>query len=240
MIILVGVGHVFDIKSQIRGMILEETPAVVAVELDKLRYATLRQGARGGKAPLVYKLLSKFQDRIAGEFGTEAGSEMLAAVDAAIEINAKYALVDMDIMKTRDEINKNITFGEKIKISFAGVSTLFIRKKRVEKELKKFHEKEEQYMDEFGKAFPSIKIALIDKRNEYMANAIRSLDQKFGSVMAFVGDGHIAGMTQLLADMNPQAIRLSEVRNWKPAENVGDDGQADPTSSVSYSFDIQV
>ncbi len=238
MIILVGVGHVFDIKSQIRGMILEETPAVVAVELDKMRYGMLRQGARGGKSPLLYKLLSKFQDRIACEFGTEAGSEMLAAVDAALEINAKYALVDMDIMKTRDEIKKNITFGEQVKISIAGVSTLFIRKKRVEKELKKFHEKEEEYMNEFGKAFPSIKVALIDKRNQYMANAVRSLDQKFGHVMAFVGDGHITGMVQLLQDTQPRVIRLSEVRDWKPTYPVNDDGQDNNSASVSFSYDV--
>ena len=238
MIILVGVGHVFDIKSQIRGMILEEAPAVVAVELDKMRYAMLRQGSRGdGKAPLLYKLLAKFQDRIAGEFGTEAGSEMLAAVDASMEINAKYALVDMDIMKTRDEIKKNITFSEQVKISIAGISTLFIRKKRVEKELKKFHEKEEQYMDEFGKAFPSIKVALIDKRNQYMANAIRSLDLKYGSVMAFVGDGHVAGMTQLLADVQPRVIRLSEVRSWKP-KDPGNDDPGNESASVSFSYDV--
>ncbi len=246
MIILVGVGHVFDIKDQIRGMIIEESPVVVAVELDKMRYAALRQGERSGKAPLLYKLLAKFQDRIAGEFGTEAGSEMLAAVDTAMEIQAKVALVDMDIMKIRDGMKKRIKLGERVKLGFAAISTLFIRKKRVEKELAKFHEREEEYMEEFGRSFPDLKVALIDNRNEYMANAIRNLDAQHGHVMAFVGDGHIPGMTRLLADTNPKIIRLAEVREWKSSANAGDGGggqgdtRGDGTASVSYSFDVEV
>ena len=241
MIILVGVGHVFDIKDQIRGMIIEESPVVVAVELDHMRYAALRQGERGGKAPLVYKLLAKFQERIAGEFGTEAGSEMLAAVDTAMEIQAKVALVDMDMMKIRDEVKKRIKMGERVKLGFAAVSTLFIRKKRVEKEIARYHEKEEEYMEEFGKSFPNLKVALIDNRNDYMANAIRNLDTKHGHVMAFVGDGHINGMARLLADTQPRVIRLAEVREWKPSMNAGsgDEGQEDGSVSVSYSFNVQ-
>ncbi|MCK4758349.1 MAG: TraB/GumN family protein [Thermoplasmata archaeon] len=233
MITLVGVGHVFDIKEQVRGMILEGAPSVVAVELDRERYAALNQGgAKNDKAPLFYKLAAKFQERIASEYGTKAGDEMLSAINSAREINARVALIDMDIARTMYEMRTSITYEEKVKLVVAVISSLFIRKKRVEKELAKFEEHDAEYLDELGKVLPNVKRVLIDKRNEYMANAIRALDTQHGSVMAFVGDGHIPGLTKLLSEAEPKIIRLSEVRKWEPAGE--EKGNASSDFSITY------
>jgi pheromone shutdown protein TraB len=230
MIILVGVGHVFDISKQVHGIILENAPVAVALELDRNRLLVIQARDRGEELPPQRGMLAKFQERIAKEFGVQAGDEMLAGYKAAKEINAKLFLVDMDINRVIMRINEQLTFKEKMKM-FAGLfATPFIRKKTVEKELKRYEEAGEDYMEEIGKAMPTIKRVLIDERNEYMAKNIRKIEEEFGTVLAVIGDGHVPGISKILADRTPRAIRLKDVKEWKPAPK--------DNTSVSFTFNV--
>lgn len=240
MLTLVGVGHVFDIKDQIRSIILTKRPDIVAIELDHARFAALHEKKGTGNMPIIYRLAAHFQRRIAGEYGVEAGDEMLAAVNAAKESGAGISLIDMDMARVFAELRKNITFEEQVKLAVAAFASLFVRKKTVERELARYQEHEAEFMEEMGKELPNLKLVLIDKRNEFMAQNLRAISDRYGNVLAVVGDGHVPGMAGLLEDMNPELIRLAEVRNWEPPENQSDDGPKTESSSVSYSFDVQV
>lgn len=140
MIILVGVGHVFDIAEQVRQIINEKAPVAVALELDRNRLSVLLARDRGEELPKQRGMLAKFQERIARDFGVEAGDEMLAGYKAAESLNAKLFLIDMDINKVIMRINSQLTFKERVKMIGAIFATPFIRKKTVEREMERYAE----------------------------------------------------------------------------------------------------
>ena len=179
MITLVGVGHVFDISRQVREIILEHAPVAVALELDRNRLAVLLARDRGEELPKQRGILARFQERIARDFGVQAGDEMLAGYKAAAEINAKLFLIDMDINRVMMRINSQLTLKERVKMFAAIFATPFIRKKTVEKEMERYAEQGEEYLEEVGKTLPTVKRVLLDERNEHMAAALRKLEEQF-------------------------------------------------------------
>jgi pheromone shutdown protein TraB len=239
LITLLGVGHVFDIKHNVEELIVTRQPSLVCVELDKARYyALLSREPRGQNAPLIYTLLAKFQENIADKYEVKVGEEMLAAVDSAKKIGASLAFIDMQADQAFQNIWNKMTFQEKIKLLVGAVGGLFVRKKRVEKELKSFEQNSEQYMKAFGEQFPTVKKELVDNRDVYMARQIRELNKRFTSIVAVIGDGHILGITRELEDLNPEVIRLRELRSMKvkPKRGKKPVEQKTRTSEVSYSY----
>ncbi|MBA3046269.1 MAG: TraB domain-containing protein [Candidatus Thermoplasmatota archaeon] len=230
MITLVGVGHVFDISEQVRQIVLETAPVAVALELDRNRLSVLLARDRGEELPKQKGMLAKFQERMANEFGVQAGDEMIAGYKAAKELNAKLFLIDMNINTVMMRIKTQLTWREKLKMIGALFATPFIRKKTVEREMEKYAEEGENYLNEIGKSMPTIKKVLLDDRNVHMANNIRKLEENHSSVLAIVGDGHVPGISRLLADRIPTQIRLKEVRNWTPKTSDG--------TSVSFTFNV--
>jgi pheromone shutdown protein TraB len=230
MIIIVGVGHVFDISAQVRQIILENAPVAVGLELDRNRLATLLARDRGEELPRQRGMLARFQERMARDFGVEAGDEMLAGYKAAAEINAKLFVIDLDINNVIMRINSQLTLRERVKMFGALFATPFIRKKTVEKELARFEEEGENYLEEIGKSMPTIKKVLLDERNEHMAKYLVKLEEKFGTVLGLVGDGHVSGMAKLIPHTNHREIRLKEVRAWKAS--------AGDAATMSYTFNI--
>ena len=88
----------------------------------------------------------------------------------------------------------------------------------------------------FGKEFPTVKDELIDKRDQHMANAIREINKYHTDIVAVIGDGHIMGVSKELGDLNPEIIRLREVRNMKvPATKTKPDSTSEVTFSYYYS-----
>jgi pheromone shutdown protein TraB len=231
MIILVGVGHVFDIGKQVRGIIHEQVPAAVGLELDRNRLLGLQARARGEAKATGFA--ARLQERIASQFGVQAGDEMLAAVKAAAEINASILLIDRDMNQVIAELRRRMTFREKVKMVLALFATPFVRKKTVEREIRKFEEFGDEYLEQLGEDFPTIKVVLLEERNLHMAKALREIETQFSSVLAVIGDGHVSGIAELLKDRGPKVIRLAEVREWKPTDR-GD------LSNASFSVNVQV
>jgi len=215
MITLIGVGHVFNIRPNIERLISDRMPAVVCVELDKFRYQALvnKQSTEGG--PIIYKLLSQFQKKMANKYGADVGEEMLGAVSIAEKIGAKLAFIDVDATFVFDRFWSSMSFSEKIKLIVGAFGGIFVRKKQVERELERFRNNSDQYMEMFSQEFPTIKEELIDKRDKHMANAIRTINKEHDKIVAVIGDGHISGVSKALADLDLEIIRLNEVRNMK-------------------------
>jgi pheromone shutdown protein TraB len=232
MITLIGVGHVLDISKNLETEIIRRNPQVVCVELDPTRYQALYAKERGRDLPFIYMMLARFQERIAKKYGTEVGNEMVCAIETAKTLNAKLAFIDMDASKIVSDFWNTMTFSEKVKLIFALFTSVFVRKKRIEKELKRFEENDERYMESFGKEFPTAKTVLIDDRNAYMAKSIIKLHENYEDIVAVVGDGHVEGIRRLLQTPDVEIVRLSQLRT-PPQQNV--DG-----ASVSYQVEYEL
>jgi len=226
-ITLVGVGHVFDLSSAIQRAIQDRRPAVVGVELDPARFEALQ--APPARAPTfsVYAILALVQRRIASEYGTQAGAEMVAAASAAKDVGARLAFLDLDSRSVLSRLMRAMSAREKVRFALSVLGGLFVGKATVEKELQRFEADEGAFIDDLARGFPSVKRVLIDERNAHMAQALRVLEADHGSVLAVVGEGHVEGLRTLLADRSPEVVRLRDLRATPPATG---------NASVSVSF----
>ena len=231
-VILVGVGHIFDIRDKVKSIIHSLHPQIVALELDPLRFYSLshREEGRPGDVPLLYQLLARFQSNLAKEYGSEVGSEMIAASDAAGEIGAKIALIDMDAVTMFAKLRKSMSFKEKAFMVVGTVMALFTRKSTVEKELAEYQKDEERFMKEVEKAYPSITRILINERNLFMVDRLKEISAQSNVTVAIIGDGHVAGMQKMISEFADIEIwRLDDLQNkWTGTGN----------AEMTLSFDI--
>ena len=235
MITLVGVGHVFKISAQVRRVIYEQRANAVCVELDPRRYRALIQEGQGAKQPVSYRLLSMFQKRLARQFGSEVGQEMISAVDTAREMGADTIFIDVDAGAMFNTLWKQMPLKEKLRLFFSGLLGLFTSKDKVERELEQFQENEDAYMSVFEENMPTLKRVLIDDRNQLMAARIERADDLYGNVVAIIGDGHVEGIRKLLEGREVHVTRLSELRSMDPLDDV----PKNETGEVSFSFTAQ-
>lgn len=229
MITLLGVGHVFDLSASIRSAIHARAPKVVALELDAARFTYLMNRTPRAHRPSVLGLIAEFQARIAQQYGVQVGDEMVAAAKAAQEIGCPVALIDQDSRVTLSRAWRSMSFAERVRLVVFALSSLFVRRKRVEAELDRFYEDERGYLEQFAKELPTVKRVLIDERDAQMANAIRGLHESRGEVVAVVGDGHIDGLGHLLQGLPLEIVRLKELQ--RPPS-------ASPAASATVSYRI--
>jgi pheromone shutdown protein TraB len=239
MITIIGTGHVFDLSQAILKIFDEKQPEIICIELDKQRFNALmlkktdpeKYKEAGRNLPFLYKLLARFQDGMAKEYGVTAGEEMITAVNYAQSHQLPLAFIDMNAQHLFSRMLRTMSFSEKIKVMLSGFGGLFVNKKRVEKELSKIENDFDKYIEEIGKKLPTVKRVLIDERNEYMVNQLSMANEQYGRVIAVVGDGHIPGLSKLLEkkEIDFETIRLSEIRNQ----------DASKTESSTASFSIE-
>lgn len=246
MITLVGVGHVFQLRQRIEALVQHRRPDLVCIELDEDRYRFIRQREQEGKYPsMTVALLARFQSRTAEMFGTTVGDEMIAAVDAAQALGVPHELIDMDGYSVLQRLRREMTFKERFWAFVAAIGAQFITKKRIERELKEYEENPEAYEEELERRFPTFKRVLIDDRNAHMAGRIAQSTTTHPSVLAFVGDGHVKGITQHLETwgLPHDVIRLSEIREEELDEEPTGEGSGEPPQegagpSVSFTYSV--
>ena len=229
MIVLIGTGHVFDLSSSLLKIFDEKNPDVICVELDKQRFQAIMMKRSNPKSyneakknlPFVYKLLARFQENMASEYGVNAGDEMLTAITYAQSHQLPVEFIDMNAQHLFIEMWRSMPFSEKLRLLLTGFGGIFVSKKRVETELKNFQNDFESYIEKIGKKFPTIKKILIDKRNVYMVNRLMELNEKYQRIMVCIGDGHVPGISKSLEEKNIEfnTIRLSELRNHKDTDS---------------------
>jgi pheromone shutdown protein TraB len=246
MIILVGVGHVFQLRASVQSVIGRVRPDLVCVELDRMRYDALVSHERGRGPSVVYTMLSAFQERLAESYGSSVGDEMLAAVDAAREVGANVALIDMDATHVFRRVWGELTLKERIWLFASAIGGVFITKRRVEKELERFQEHQDEYMEELAQRFPTLKRILIDERDDHMAEQLRRLCEQHKAIVAVLGDGHIQGISRRLQDrtVEHEVLRLSELRSdefmrrWQ-GDRLPPQGELPVGASVSFTFHVE-
>jgi len=209
LIILVGIGHVFDIRSAVMEVIRRAAPNTVAIELDGARYQALRHRERtsGRGLPFTYRLLAKVQENLAEQYGSEVGDEMLAAVDAALQVGARVELIDMDSAQVFRRMITNMTMKERVLMAMGIFLALFAGKGAVEKELEMYKTDEKKFMAEAQRAYPTMTRVLIDDRNEHMAKRLRDISASSSVTLAVVGDGHVSGIQRLVSEFAEVEVR---------------------------------
>jgi len=214
-IILVGTAHISkDSVEEVKQVIAEFKPDIVAVELCKRRYEAITKKDKWESTPVTQLLksnqaylmlaqtfLGSIQRKLGKEYGVEPGSEMVAAMDEAKKHNLDVALVDRDISITLKRAWKKMGIREKFRLSWEFLKAMlgFDEEELEELDLKELMNQDmiSTLMEEFGEIAPSVTTVLIHERDEYIAKKI--LDKsKEGRIVAVVGAGHLKGIQKHL------------------------------------------
>jgi len=207
-VILVGTAHVSrESAQQVRQVIQEEQPDTVCVELCQSRYQSIRQKERWQETDIVKiikekktflllsnLMLASFQKRIAKKLDIKPGQEMIAAVETAEEVGAEIHLADRDIRTTLSRTWRAMGLWSKIKLFFQLILSLGEVEEITEEDIEKMKRQDvlETLLAEVGKSLPVLKTILIDERDQYLAQKIRTAPGK--KIVAVVGAGHIPGI----------------------------------------------
>jgi pheromone shutdown protein TraB len=228
MITLIGTGHIFNLTRVLVNIFEEKQPDILCVELDRQRYNALilkRENPEAYKntkkdVPIIYKMLARFQEGMANEYGVTAGSEMLTTIDYANSHQLPIAFIDMNAQNIFTKMLKKMTIREKFRLIFSGFGGFIVSKKNVEEELKKIQKDFDSYIIKIGEKFPTIKKILIDERNTYMVQQLSRVNDSHKKIIAVVGDGHIPGLSGLLSkkEIMFETIRLNDLRKFENIE----------------------
>jgi pheromone shutdown-related protein TraB len=206
---LVGTAHLSKESVQdVRTTITQVRPEVVCVELCKSRHQAMTQAdhwskmdifkvIRQGKAVflLAQLILSSFYRRLGEKLGIEPGAEMLEGVRMAEETGSTLVLADRDIEITLKRVWGCLRFWSKLKLAMQLVMGICAPEEIDADTIESLKQRDqlEGVMAEFAQRFPEIKRRLIDERDTYLAQKIRSAPGR--TVAAVVGAGHVNGIT---------------------------------------------
>ncbi|AEF85766.1 TraB family protein [Treponema primitia ZAS-2] len=207
-IILIGTAHVSkDSIDEVAGVIREEKPDQVCVELDSGRYTAMTEKDsweklnvakvfREGKGFLLMAnlVLSGFQRRMGQELGVKPGDEMKAAIDTAEELGIPYIFCDREVQLTLRRAWAHCGFWSKSKLLASLVSSAFTTEKMSEAEIEGLKNRSELdgMMAELADYLPGVKETLIDERDQYLAAKIWAGGS--AKQVAVVGAGHLMGI----------------------------------------------
>jgi len=207
-IIIVGTAHVSEESARLVSEVIQtETPDTVCVELCQSRYQSIRQQKswqetdivkviKEGKAFLLLAnlMLASFQKRIAAKLDIKPGEEMLRAMQAAEDVGAQVHLADRDIRVTLSRTWRSLRLRDKLKLLVQLVMSLGEVDEISAEDVEKMKERDvlESLLDEVGQALPDVKRIIIDERDIYLAEKIKSAPGE--KIVAVVGAGHVPGI----------------------------------------------
>jgi pheromone shutdown-related protein TraB len=207
-ITLVGTAHVSkDSVELVKSVIAEVKPDTVCVELCESRASAIRQKERWQETDIIKVIkekkaflllsnlmLASFQKRIAEKLEVAPGEEMIQAMASAEEVGAAVHLADRDIRTTLSRTWRGMGLWGKVKLIFQLLLSLGEVDEISEADVEKMKQQDmlASILDEVGKSMPQVRSSLIDERDQYLAEKIRTAPGK--TIVAVVGAGHVPGM----------------------------------------------
>ncbi|MGA1598826.1 MAG: TraB/GumN family protein [bacterium] len=211
-IILVGTAHISQASvEEVRAVIEQERPDAVCVELCASRLESMRnpdawkkmdifQVIKEGKTFLLLAnlLMSSFQKRIGQQLGVQPGAEMMEGVRQAEALGATLVLADRDVRTTLQRTWRSLTFWTRIKLLGQLLGSLFSTEEISKEEIEAMKQGDAlaEAMDSMARQSPQVKQVIIDERDQYLSEKIRTAPGN--TVVAVVGAGHVAGILQEL------------------------------------------
>ncbi len=211
-IILVGTIHVSrESADLVRAVIEEERPDAVCVELDARRYEALSQQQKWESfdlkevirkkqlsTMLANVLLASYQKRLGDQLGVLPGTEMLEAINVAKKHDIPIFLCDRDVRVTMRRAWRSTPFFKKSMLVSSLILSVFDTKPVSEESLQDLKKQDvlSEMMQELGKEIPTLKTALIDERDHYLAE--KTLQAEGKTIVSVVGAGHVEGIKAIL------------------------------------------
>lgn len=237
-IYLIGTAHVSPESVELVKRAAEELkPNSICIELDDARYKNMKNPKKWEDTDLIkviktkrvgfllaQLILGSYQKKIAGNFNSQVGGEMLAGMDCAEKYGANLVLADRDLQVTFMRIWRKMGFWRKLKLiislifSFGGDEGEEIS----EEELKELMQKDllDSALSELKQEYPEIGEILINERDTYLAYKIK--EAPGNTVLAVLGAAHVPGiMKKIESDINiddissvPEKKKISKVISW--------------------------
>ncbi|MBB5174001.1 TraB/GumN family protein [Texcoconibacillus texcoconensis] len=228
--ILIGTAHVSKQSAeQVKEVIAEENPDTVCVELDEQRYQSIMNRdqwkemdifkvVKEKKATLLLMnlVISSFQKRMAKQFGIQPGQEMIQGIESADEIGADLVLADRNIQITFSRIWGRIGFWGKMKLLVELSASIFNKESISEEELEKMKSQDmlDSMLEEFTENAPKMKEPLIDERDQYLAEKIKTAPGQ--KIVAVLGAAHVPGIKKEIHEKQD----LQKLNEKPPKSNV--------------------
>jgi len=207
---LVGTAHVSKQSVEDTAATIEAVkPDAVCIELCDARYKSLIQREKWKKMDLfkvlkqgkalflfVQLVMTAFYRKLGKKLDVEPGAEMLEGAHKAEEVGAELILADRNIEITLKRVWGYLNFWNKFKL-FAELLAGLLFGEKIDEDLVenlKQQDQLESIMQMFSKSFPEIKKRLIDERDVYLAQKIRTAPGK--TVVAVVGAAHCPGIEE--------------------------------------------
>jgi pheromone shutdown-related protein TraB len=231
-VILVGTAHVSQESVEIVKLVIEqEHPDGVCVELDAKRFEAISHPNRWESLDLkeiirkqqlstlmVNLVLASFQKRLGDKLGVLPGTEMLEAIRMAEKHNVPVLLGDRDVRVTMRRAWRNTPFWRKSLLVSSLMLSIFDTTEVSEDEIRNLKKQDvlSEMMKELGKEVPTLKVALIDERDRYLAKKIVEAPGK--RTVAVVGAGHVAGICQTIEQQ--VSVDLEELNYIPPVSPI--------------------
>lgn len=227
-IILVGTAHISqDSVNLVKTVIEQEQPDCVCLELDDKRFQALTEKQKWQSLDLktiiknkqlstllVSLLMASYQKRLGAKMGVVPGAELLMAVNTAKALHIPISLCDRDIRITLRRAWKTTSFLKKNYLLASLLTSIFDKTEISEEKLKELKQKDvlTELIDELGDTLPDLKRVLIDERDMYLVEKIKTSPGK--RLVAVVGAGHVSGIMQIFAADNKE--KLAEIVTIPP------------------------
>jgi pheromone shutdown-related protein TraB len=228
---IIGTSHIArESVEEIKKFIEEQSPDIIALELDAARFQTLLSKKKAkadifsmmrlGVNGLLFLILGRWAQKTLGKMvGMQPGSEMLTAIKLARKRSLPLALIDQDISITLRRFSKTLTLKEKLRLLWDVVTGSILRKNELKEigitslDLTKVPDQEviNKMMGVVRQRYPTIYRVLVEERNVCMARNLANLiesnpDRK---ILAIVGAGHekeIIELVRLYQKDTPQYV----------------------------------
>jgi pheromone shutdown-related protein TraB len=231
-IILIGTAHVSQESVELVKLVIEQEQADgVCVELDEKRFEAISNPNRWESLDLreiirrqqlstlmVNLVLASFQKRLGDKLGVLPGTEMLEAIRMAEKHNIPVTLGDRDVRVTMRRAWRNTPFFRKSLLVSSLMLSIFDTTEVSEDEIRNLKKQDvlSEMMKDLGKEVPTLKVALIDERDRYLAKKMVEAPGK--RTVAVVGAGHVAGICQTIEQQ--KSVDLDELNYIPPVSPI--------------------
>lgn len=231
-ILLIGTAHISqESVDLVEEVINKEQPDCVCLELDDKRFKALTQKKQWQSLDLkqiikkkqlstlmINLLMASYQKKLGGQLGVQPGAELLRAAKTAEDNEISIALIDRDVRVTLRRAWKSTSFFKKGYLLTTIVASLFDSTEISEEKLAEMKQKDvlSGLMEEMGSVLPDVKRVLIDERDIYLCEKIKTA--KGQRLVAVVGAGHVAGIKEVFK--NDHSNELEEITTIPPVSGL--------------------
>ncbi len=235
-IYLVGTAHISQESVDLVQQVIEtEKPDTVCLELDANRFQSMSNKEQWKKLDLkqiikqkqlstlfISMLMASYQKKLGGQIGVEPGAELMAAARSAENNQIPISLCDRNVRVTLRRAWKSTSFFRKGYLLSSLIASAFDNSEIDEEQLAELRKKDvlEELLEEMGDNMPELKKVLIDERDIYLSEKIKSSHGE--KIVAVVGAGHVEGIKkQLDQDNRDKIAEISSIppvsKGWKIA-----------------------